>query len=334
MKVSIKEISKITGYSPATVSNALNGRRKVSEKAQIEINKVAEMLRSDQEERTSRIRFVTYRTNGDILDESHIFPSMIEGAERRAKALGYEMTYSHLDRESRAFETNLKNVLDDESSFIILLGTEMLEDDYEPFKRIRNRIVVLDGWCEDMCFNGVMINNTDAAYNAVNYLINSGHTKIGYLQGKYRIKAFEYRECGYERALGRKNIPIIAGHIVTLGTRLESAYEDMRRYLDTIDDLPTAFFADNDIIAIGALRAIAERGMRIPEDISVVGFDDIFYSKTAVPGLTTVRVNQKEMGEEAVLKIVEESKQDSDIVQKTQIWTELVERGSVKKIRQ
>ncbi len=150
MKVSIKQISQLTGFSPATVSNALNRKKGVNEETSRKIFKVAEELGYQTEKTITKIKFVTYRKNGRIIDDSLIFPAMIEGVERQAKELGYETAFSHLNYEDDAFQERLKEVLEDTNSLMILLGTEMMEEDYQPFMDYKGYMIVLDGWCEEM----------------------------------------------------------------------------------------------------------------------------------------------------------------------------------------
>lgn len=178
MKASIKQISQMTGFSPATVSNALNRKKGVNEETSRKIFKVAEELGYQTEKTITKIKFVTYRKNGRIIDDSLIFPAMIEGVERQAKELGYETAFSHLNYEDDAFQERLKEVLEDTNSLMILLGTEMMEEDYQPFMDYKGYMIVLDGWCEEMAFDGVLINNTDAACNAVEYLVENGQRRL------------------------------------------------------------------------------------------------------------------------------------------------------------
>ncbi len=334
MKVSIKQISQMTGFSPATVSNALNRKKGVNGETSKKIFKAADELGYHTEKTITRIRFVTYRKNGCIIDDSLIFPAMIEGVERQAKVLGYETTFSHLNYEDVSFEERLKEVIEDTGSLVILLGTEMLEEDYVPFLAYKGYIIVLDGWCEQMAFDSVLINNTDAACNAVEYLVEKGHEEIGYLRGDYRIKAFQYREYGYYRTLGKYGFQEKEDYVVTLGTQIETAYEEMKKYLEKRPVLPTAFFADNDVIALGAIRALEEKGIKIPQQVSVVGFDDIRFGAVSMPGLTTIHVFKQEMGEVAVRRaldhIIYSGKQ---VKMKIQVGTEFLERDSVRNLK-
>ena len=333
MKVSIRQISQATGFSPATVSNALNRKRGVNQTTSEKIIRAAEKLGYQQDKEVTKIKFVTYRKNGLIIDNSQIFPAMIEGVERQAKALGYETIFSHLNREASNFEYCLQEVLTDSSCVLILLGTEMLHEDYLPFHKFKGHMIILDGWDEDMSFDGILINNTDAACNAVENLIKKGHREIGYLRGDYRIKGFQYREYGYHRALQRHGLSSPPDGIVTVGTQLESSYEGMRRYLEKNPKLPTAFFADNDVIALGAMKAMQEKGIEIPAQVSIVGFDDINFGTVSVPALTTIHVFKQEMGEVAVRRVLDHVRySDSKIKMKIQVYTEFTERDSVREL--
>lgn len=333
MKVSIKQISQMTGFSPATVSNALNRKKGVNKETSEKIFQAAEELGYQPEKVITKIKFVTYRKNGLIIDNNQFFPAMIEGVERQAKDLGYETIFSRLDYEDESFEERLKEVLEDTSSLMILLGAEMLEEDYIPFRAYKGHIVLLDGWSEDMEFDAVMINNTDSVCHAMEYLIEKGHREIGYLRGNYRIKAFRYREYGYIRVLEKYKIPIRKEYQVMIGTQLESSYEDMKRYLESSPKLATAYIADNDIIAIGAMRALQEKGIRIPEDVSIIGFDDIPFAAVSNPELTTIHVFKKNMGEVAVRRALDYIRYPGGKEKmKIQICTKFIERGSVKNL--
>ena len=165
--------------------------------------------------------------------------------------------------------------------------------------------LMLDYWAWDMSFNGVLINNADSARIAVEYLIKKGHTEIGYLQGNFRIKAFRSRAVGYATYLAEKRFRGKEGICGNSSTTMNGAYKDMLEYLKQKPKLPTAFFADNDMIALGAMKALQEMGYRIPEDVSIVGFDDLPFSEISNPPLTIIKITEQEMGRLAVRELVE-----------------------------
>ncbi|MCB6201562.1 LacI family DNA-binding transcriptional regulator [Extibacter muris] len=332
MKVSVRKISEITGFSPATVSNALNHKKGVNKETADRILKTAEELGYRLDEKISKIRFVIFRRNGLIIDDSPFHPAVIEGVERQAKSLGYETVFNHVDINDMEYGTQLQEILSDTESAVVLLGTEMLEEDFEPYTHAKNKIILLDGWSDHYFFDSVLISNTDSAARAVEYLIGKGHRDIGYLRGDFRIQAFCYREIGYRRIMDRNHLPVQPEFVATVGTRIETAYEGMQRYLEETPILPTAFFADNDTIAIGAMQALKERGYDIPGDVSIIGFDNISFGAISDPPLTTINVYKHEMGEMAVRELMRAVEDGKKIKTKIQVCTDFVERASVRKI--
>ncbi|HHV31840.1 MAG TPA: LacI family transcriptional regulator [Clostridiales bacterium] len=332
MKASIKVISEMTGLSPATVSNALNRKRGVSKETVEKVLHAAETLGYSNKTHISKIKFVIYKKNGLIINDSPFFPAVIEGVERQAKSLQYETVFCNLNCDTSDCQEQIKMILEDTSSAVILLGTEMMEPDFKLFEHSQCPLILLDGWSETITFDSVLISNTDSACKAVEYLIEKGHKKIGYLKGKYRIKAFTYRSIGYKRAMNHHGLAVEPKYSITLGTTIDSAYRDMAAHLENTQDLPTAFFADNDVIALGAMRALQEKGYRVPHDISIIGFDDIPFGEISSPRLSTIHVFKQEMGEIAVRRLIDHIKLGSKVKTKIQVCTEFVERDSVRNL--
>jgi LacI family transcriptional regulator len=330
MKPNIRMISKLTGFSPATVSNALNHKKGVNKETADEIFKIANEIGYSNETKISRIRLVIYKRNGSIVDNSPFFSNLLEGVENECREFGYELIISNLDRRSDFYEQRRDEILDDKTTAVIMLGTEATDEDFDSFLSAKCPIVILDSWSTSMNFNGVLINNSDSAKNAVEYLIKKGHKDIGYLKGKFRIKAFNSRATGYSRALYKYGINLNEQFTVTLNTTMDGAYRDMLHYLNLRPKLPTAFFADNDMIALGAMKALIEKGYRIPEDVSLIGFDDLESCEIVNPRLTTIRVFKQEMGQLAVRRLRDVIRDGNKIKTKIQVCTEFMERDSVK----
>lgn len=267
-----------------------------------------------------------------IIDDSPFHPAVIEGVERQAKLMGYETVFCYVDINDPAYSVQLQEILSDTESAVVLLGTEMMEEDFEPYIHAQNKIILLDGWSDRYFFDSVLISNTDSAAKAVNYLAEKGHRKIGYIRGDFRIQAFKYRQIGYERVMNERGLEICPEYIATIGTKIETAYEGMKQYLEGIRELPTAFFADNDTIAIGAMQALKEYGYDIPGDVSIIGFDNISYETICDPPLTTINVYKQEMGETAVRELMHGIENKRKIKAKIQVCTDFVERGSVRAI--
>lgn len=332
-KPSIKKISEITGYSPATISNALNKKRGVNKETSECIFQVAEELGYFVSQRNLKsIKFVIFRRNGAIIDDSPFHPAVMNGVEATAKENGLATLYVRLNYGENNYTEQLNALLSDTNGGIILLGTEMLEDDFVPFQACKCPLVLLDGWSDQAPFDGVLINNLDSAICAVNHLIQKGHRSIGYIRGNSRIKAFQSRERGYETALRESGLERDLKWTVTVGTKTELAHRDTLAWLDGNPELPTAFFVDNDLIAYGVIRALTQKGIRIPEDISIVGFDDLPYSAVSSPALTTIHVNGSAMGREAVKRLLDKMDSPDAGRFKIESCTEFIERESVRQI--
>lgn len=250
--------------------------------------------------------------------------------EEAARENGLATIYIRLNYTAPDYLEQVSQLTSDSNGGVILLATEMLEEDFDPFMHCKCPIILLDGWCERQPFNGVLINNIDSAQNAVGHLIARGHRKIGYVRGSFRIKAFQAREYGYRQALLDHGLELEPRWVVTVGTKTDSAYEGMLAYLDTKPELPTAFFVDNDLIAFGVMRALKDRGYRVPDDVSIVGFDDVAYCTVSSPALTTIHVNKRSMGWEAVRRLLTMMDDPNTGIFKIESCTEFVERDSVR----
>lgn len=335
MKVSIRDLSRMTGFSPATVSNALNHKKGVNRETAEEIFRVARETGYLSANAVTKIKLLIFKRNGQIIEDTPFFQSLIEGFEEECHRLGYEMVVCRADQRDADYREQVKVLLNEQGAAMVVLATEMMDGDLEPFCGASCPIVILDHWTETMKFNSVLINNADAARMITEHLLDYGHTEIGYLRGSFRIKGFRSRFVGFQTALKKRKIPYREEYTITLGTSMNGAYQDMWNYLQGKPKLPTAFFADNDMIALGAMRALQEMGYRIPGDVSMVGFDDLPFCEISSPPLTTLQVPNREMGRMAVRRLAEMIEGiGSDAVTKTQVCPKVVYRNTVKKMPQ
>ena len=332
MKPSIKQLSVLTGYSPATISNALNNKPSVNQETANKIWQAARVSGYCNEISISSIRLTVCRTHGKVVSDTPFFSSLISGVENECRVLGFSTIISHLDKADPNFESLLKQILSDRTAANLVLATEFTEEDAQMFLSAESPVVLIDTWFEDMDFDTVGIDNTDSTFNAATYLIRCGHTSIGYLKSNAAIKNFIYREYGYRRAMHVNELAIETKYTVLLAPSMDGSYKDMKEFLAGQPDLPTAFVADNDNIALGACKALQDCGYRIPEDISVIGFDDMPFCEIASPPLTTVSVFKPVMGAEAVRRLVQVIRSGNIVKVKTQICTEFIERESVRNI--
>ncbi len=332
MKVNMKQISELTGVSTATVSNALNFKRGVNADTAARILRVAKELGYLDESRITKVKFVTFKRNGSVVEDTPFFPLMLTGIEQECRENGMDMVMSSLDMRDADYDEQVWNLVNDKSSAIVMLGTEMLAEDIGLLRNIASPFIVVDYWTGDMSFDCVQIDNEDSVRYATRYLIKKGHTSIGYLKGNFRITPFKDRGKGYRSAMRHAGIPIVEDFTLEVGTTIDSACAGMEEHLKRGVRLPTAFIADNDMIALGAMKAMTQSGIRIPEDVSIIGFDDLPFAAVASTPLTTVHVPKQEMGRivaDRLMKII----RGATAAAKIQVSTTFVERESVRTLR-
>lgn len=331
MRATIREISEITGFSPATVSNALNKKRGVNAATSKVIERAAVELGYYGESTLKKIIFVIYKENGLITEDTPFFNMVMDGFQKECKRIGQDMVLQYLDRRERDFEQRVSELMQDGSAAVVLVGAELMDQDFHYFSKAKCRFLTLDYWHDSMEYSGILINNESAVGKAIDYLVENGHREIGYLRGDFRIKAFCAREAGYRSAMEKNRLDCRDGYMVTVSVTMDGAYQDMAAYLRGKPDLPTAFFADNDMIALGCMKALREAGIGIPEQVSIVGFDDLPFSEISSPRLTSLRVPKQVMGEMAAQRIVEMSNSRHHVITKTLVCPDFIIRDSVKK---
>ena len=217
-------------------------------------------------------------------------------------------------------------------SGVILLGTEMFLEDYRPFQSLHVPLVVLDSYYDELPFTMVLINNARGAFLATDYLVSEGHRNIGYLQSARAISNFEERADGFFRALRQNEIKKNMSYVFRVTPVQGVAYREFSRILDPHPALPTGFFADNDIIALDCIRALKEHGYRIPDDVSVVGFDDIPSCQLLEPPMTTTCVPKSFLGAQAMHQLLRLFADPILPPVKVEISTELVKRSTVRRL--
>ncbi len=329
MKASIHTISEMTGFSPATVSNALNNKRNVSRETMEKVKRTAREIGYYLDTRISQIRLVVYTINGAVVNDSPFFSSLFAGIEEECRIRDLDMAMYRLAKDAPDYEERLEELLTDSSSALLLLATEMDETEAARFQAAVSPVIMLDNWYESLPFSAVLIDNTDATSKAVLHLIEKGHRQIGYLCSNFEIKNFYYRRQGYLRTVLENGLEYNPDFTFALTPSMEGSFTDMNAILQKSPKLPTAFFADNDMIALGAMRAFQQNGYRIPEDISIVGFDDLPFCVISNPPLTTIKVYNFQMGRECVRRLIELIENEDRYQTKTQITSGFVERESV-----
>ncbi|MBQ8637775.1 MAG: LacI family DNA-binding transcriptional regulator [Lachnospiraceae bacterium] len=335
MAISAKELAQILNLSPAAVSMALNNKPGISEKTREMVIAAANqygchLTRKQESSLGKSIRFVIYKQHGEIVSDTPFFSQMTEGINTGCRNAGYELKVSYFyEHENR--DEQIRALADTNCKGMILLGTEMSREFFQPFSQLKIPMVVLDTYFEELDCDSVLINNVHGAYMATNYLIENGHKTIGYLRSASQIGNFAERADGYYKALRHHKIHTDHPYVHRLTPSMEGAYADMKHILAADPEIADAYFADNDLIAAGAIRAFKEFGLTIPDDVSIIGFDDLPICEFLEPSLTTMAVPKQYMGELAVERLIGKMNQQTPVFIKTEVSAQLKVRESVKK---
>ena len=217
-------------------------------------------------------------------------------------------------------------------SGMILIGTEMIDDDYNCLKDIPIPFVVVDNAVPNIMCSSISINNYENVYIAISYLKKSGHNRIGYIGSKSETENFRERRTAFELTVKKLNIEFDEDNDYKVTPTLIGSHDDFLEILEKKDLNNTVFFAENDTIALGVIKALKEKKYKIPADVSIIGFDDIAYSSVSSPTLTTVHVQRKGLGKQTVLQLLQLIEENKLLPIKTRVTGRLVQRDSVKTI--
>ena len=333
--VKIKDIAEKLGISPATVSMALNDRPGVNVHTKQRVMELVKELNytgataRKVPQNNGIITFLVYKRYGKIIADTQFFADLIEAVEKVARQCNYTVALNYCNNKE-SLNDMINPVLAARPEGIIVLGTEMDEEDLIAFENIDIPIVILDSDLLGCDVDTVSIHNCDGVFKAIRHFVQMGHTDIGYLKSDFSIKNFEQRFMAFKFSLEKMGLEFKEQNIFSLGPTIEGACKDISNLIKKNVQFPTALIADNDLIAIGALKGFIRNGIRVPEDISLIGFDDIPMSSIFEPALTTVHVSRKDLGYLAVEQLLWRINHKDKLYRRISIATSLTKRRSVK----
>ncbi len=336
MSITGKELATMLGVSEAAISMALNNKPGVSRKMRKLIIETARENGYDftkfstipqNNKNLGNIVFALYKKSGAIVSDTPFFSQLTEGISSACENNGYFLNIQYL-YDYNDINTKLNDFKSSGCRGIILLGTEMQKEDLKLFEDSGLPIVVLDCYFPDYPANYVLINNMQGAYIAAQYLIKKCQSQPGYLQSAYSIQNFTERADGFYKAIRANGMATSRSIVHRVAPSVDGAYSDMLSIIQSGDQLAKCYFADNDLIAAGAIRALKECNYNIPKDISIIGFDDISLCSIVEPKLSTIRVPKEHMGEIAAARLFELISDSKSINRKIEVETKLIVRES------
>ena len=328
-RVSIKDIAAQTGVSFQTVSKVLKGQGTVAPETRKWILEVAEQMgyvpnalaRSLVNQQTATIGIVA----SDFSD--YVLAQFVVGAEREARRQEKSVIVGVIDGEGLEAERLIRILLEQRVNGIVLAAPQM-EQNPRVGEMLRGQVPVVSMY--HVPGGGIPTVGSDHAHTgflATQHLLDLGHTRIGTIIGPQDRQATQTRLRGYRRALVAAGIEAGPELIEESDWQMEGGYNATRHLLARVPDM-TAIFSQNDMMAVGVLSALRERGMRVPQDFSVVGCDDITLAAYTVPALTTVHLPFYETGEVAVRLLLDIIAKRAADPKRVLLPVHLVERGS------
>jgi len=341
MRIKNKDIAERLGISTTAVSLAINNRPGVSEETR---RKVLQMISESANRNAENQQSVTakgmvvlsvHKKHGLIINEKPFFSELIETVQQEAMSRRHLVAIAHYmpGQDIGQYMDYLKSL---SPAGIIVMATEMDREDLAYYEKLRIPIVLMDGTFDLSTVDSIALDNQTAIYRALDYAYQKGHREIGFLKSTTVIQNFVHHYDGYTKGirdygLERENHPVIE-----LPCTLEGARDAMNAFLDNPPEdfkMPTIFLADLDYIAIGAMQALIGHGYRIPEDVSLIGYDDVAAALLSTPPLTTTRVNHGDAGRIAMQRLSELlAGINTDYHVTMQVSSKLIVRDTVKNL--
>ena len=301
MAISIKDIARLAGVSHSTVSRALRNSPLIPAQTAHRIQKIAQeagytasaVARSLVTKKTHAIGVVVTSIadpfNGEV----------VAGIEEFANEHGYSVILANSQADPER-EVTMVRSFQERRVDGILVASSRVGALYVPLlSELGIPIVLLNNQHPSEFVHSVMIDDASGGYEATRHLITLGHKRIAYVGDQFGLHSDVERHAGYKRALMEADLPVLKSLVVHGDGKPEGGRQAAQQLLGQQDG-PTGIFCYNDMSALGVLEEIAAKGLSVPEDISVVGFDDIFFAALLQPPLTTVRQPKKEMGRRAM----------------------------------
>lgn len=333
LKVTIKDIAKEADVSITTVSRVLNNKPDVSPETKKKIQEVIDKLGYNPNTIARGLVLNKTYTIGLIIPDisNPFFPEVAHGIEHKARELGYSVIFYNTNNDRKAEKYAIELMKSKRVDGIILSLSIENEKELDKLAEEKFPIVELDRKVPDSHFPTVTIDNVKSAYQATRHLVELGHTRIAHITGDLGTQTGLDRLAGFKKVIEEFHLEVRDSWIQEGNYSREAGYRKMK-YLLGLWEKPTAVFAANDLIAIGAYQAVIEEDLKIPDDISIIGLDDIDMASIVRPGLTTMRFPKHELGQKAAEILIKEIEnpnlERNDVI----LDTELVVRGSTKEL--
>ena len=327
----MKDIAKLAKVSTSTVSHVINKSRFVSDEIAERVNKAAKELNYAPSALARSLKMKQTKTIGMLVTTSTnpFFGEVVKGVERRCYEKGYNLILCNTEGDSERMKSSIDTLLQKRVDGLMLMCSTLEGEHLDVFERYPELPVVVMDW-GPMLFasDKIQDNSHQGGYMATQHLIDNGHTEIGCITGPLHRNQASSRYEGFKQAMSEANLKVHADWIVESNFECDGGF-DAFQTLKNRGRLPSALFVCNDMMAMGVIHAAAQDGLRVPQDLSLIGYDDIHLSKYMTPALTTIHQPKHRLGKAAVDTLLSRLESPEVYPQVVELEPTLIERNSV-----
>jgi DNA-binding LacI/PurR family transcriptional regulator len=327
----IRAVAALAKVSIATVSRTINGSPVVSDRLSKRVWAAIEQLNYFPNTHARTLVSGRSRLLGIIVENitNPFFPELIQSFEEVAVAHGYEILVSSSNSDPVVLATCVRRMLERKVEGVAVLSFGAEEPVLDQLMHHDIPIVLAEFRLGDPKVSTILLDYSTGIHEAVKHLVNLGHTRIGFLAGPHKLHSAITRENDFRNAMDQTGLRVNQDWIIECDHTLKGGVTGFGK-LQTLSMRPTAILCSNDMTAIGVLRAAYMDGLRVPEDLSVIGLDDIDFAEFTLPPLTTIRLSRADLAHAAFEALRQQAEEASNPKKQTEflVSTSLVVRGS------
>lgn len=302
----MRDVAEQAGVSVTTVSHVINNSRPVSPETRLRVEQALQVLGYQPNVLARSLRRGKTNTIGVILPDNAnpYFAEVVRGIEDASFSQGYSVILCNSDNDLAKERLYTNVLIEKQVDGIIFVAAGISDENIQNLSSRGVPAVLVDRQVPGVQLDSVVADNLDGGIMATRHLLDLGHTSIACIAGPQGVPSSKERVAGFLQALEAADLEAGPDQVVEGDFQYQGGYEAAQQ-LSQADSPPTAIFACNDLMAIGAYRYAHENKLPIPQDISIIGFDDIHLASYTNPPLTTVRQSKAEMGSKAADLLIE-----------------------------
>ncbi|HGS4527907.1 TPA: substrate-binding domain-containing protein [Vibrio cholerae] len=330
----MKDIARLAGVSTSTVSHVINKSRFVSDEIAERVNNAAQQLNYAPSALARSLKMNRTKTIGMLVTTSTnpFFGEVVKGVERSCYHQGYNLILCNTEGDNQRMKASINTLLQKRVDGLLLMCSTLEGERLDVFDRYPDIPIVVMDWGPILfASDKIQDNSLQGGYIAAKHLIECGHKEIGCITGPLIRHQALMRYEGYKRALAEAGIAINPDWIVESDFECEGGYQAFEKLYER-GKLPSALFVSNDMMAMGVIQAASQRGLRVPDDLSLIGYDDVHIAKFMTPALTTIHQPKYRLGKAAVDTLLYRLENPDTTAQVVQLEPTLVVRNSVRKL--